>query len=293
MVAACLLASACGGDEGGTGSLTLNISGEEAAVTGYPVPGDDELAFVDGWAVKFDKYLVSVGNVRIEGADGKLAWDGEDAVIVDLVKGEPVVFRMSGLGARRWERFGYDILPADPGSRVVGAVSEADRDRMVEGGFNYLVEGKAKKDGRELHFSWGLANPTRNHDCRNGVDGKPGVVIRNNADADYQITLHLDHLFYDHLGDHKDARMRFEPIAAMAVQEGTGWTIPFDALVEQRLANLKAADGSPLVDESGARIFYSPGSVPLADDNLRDYLLAASRSQGRFNGEGSCDNSIP
>jgi len=282
-------ASACGDADGGEGSVVFRISGEDAAHTGYPVPGEPELAFVDGWALRFDKYLVSVGNLRLEGADGAKGWAGTDSVIVDLVAGEPEVFRIDGVEARRWERFSYEILPASEGARRIG-VADGDAQRMIDGGLNYLVEGTATKEGMDFRFSWGLVNPTRNHDCVDSQSGTPGVVVRNNATAEYAITLHLDHLFYDHLGDHDDADMRFDAVAAVAREIDGVRTIALDDLEGQRLADLRDANGGPLLDEHGERLVYDPHSVPLDDPNLRAYLLAAAKSQGRFNGEGFCSN---
>ncbi|HEY0839698.1 MAG TPA: hypothetical protein VGD74_05890, partial [Vulgatibacter sp.] len=282
---------ACGAEDGGSGAASFRISGEEAAETGYPVPGAPELAFVDGWTVRFDKYLVSVGNLRLEGADGEVGHRGSERVLVDLAGGEPEIFRIDDVPARRWERFSYEILPATAASRRVGTVADADAARMIEGGLNYLIEGTATKEEVEYRFSWGLQNPTRNHDCVDSEDGTPGVVIRNNAVASYAITLHLDHLFYEHLGDHDDAKMRFDAIAAVAKEVDGAWTISFDDLEAQRLADLRAANGAPLLDEHGERLAYDPHGVPLDDPNLRSYLLAAAKSQGRFNGEGVCSNS--
>ncbi len=280
----------CSDDDGGTGSLTLQISGEEAAQTGFPVPDVPELAFADGWALHFERYLISLGNIRIAGADGEIAWNGDESVLVDLVQGEPLIFQIEGLPARRWERFSYEILPASSASRRVGNLVDADVARMVEGGFNYLITGIATKAGETHHFSWGLTNPTLNHDCVDGSDDSPGVVIRNNADAAYQITLHLDHLFYEQLGDHDGAKMRFDAIAAMATMVDGVSTIAFDDLEAQRLSDLRDREGEALKDQEGQRVFYSAGSVNIGDANLRDYLLAAAKSQGRFNGEGVCVN---
>lgn len=278
---------ACGGEtEGGSGSLVLTLSGEEAAQTGFPVPGSPELRFADGWAVHFDKYLVGVGNVRVAGAEGEVALADTGSVVVDLTAGETEVFRFDGLGARRWERFGYDILVPRADSRAIG-VSEADVRRMIDGGYNYWIEGTATRDGTTLRFAWGLSAPTRNDDCVNSADDSPGVVVRNHGLAAYQITLHLDHLFYDRLGSHDGVKMRFAAIAAVAGGDGA---IAWDALASQRLASLRDGDGQPLRGEDGALLVYDPESVPLADANLQQYLLAASVSQGRFNGEGVCVN---
>jgi hypothetical protein len=286
--AALLALAACGTeDEAGSGSLVLTLSGEEAAQTGFPVPGVPELQFADGWSVKFDKYLVGVGNVRVAGADGASALEDRGTVVVDLTAGEQEIFRFDGLGARRWERFGYDILVPVASTRAVGAVADADLRRMMDGGFNYWIEGSATRAGETVRFSWGLSSPTLNDDCINSADDSPGVVVRNNAAAAYQITLHLDHLFYDRLGAHDGVKMRFAAIAAVAGEDGA---VEWGELASQRLASLKDADGQSLLDERGELLVYDPESVQLADADLQSYLLAASISQGRFNGEGICVN---
>ena len=287
LLAAALALAGCGtDDDGGSGSLVLTLSGEDAAVTGFPVPGEPELAFADGWSVRFEKYLVAIGRVRVAGADGGKALQDDEIVVVDLTKGEQQLFRFDDLPARRWERFGYDILPPTSETRVVGAIAGPDVARMVAGRFNYWIEGTATKGDETRTFAWGIAAPTRNDDCVDSADGKPGVVIRNNATATYQITLHLDHLFYDRLGSHEGVKMRFEAIAAVA-QDGV---IAWEDLGQQRLASLVDTAGEPLRDEEGELLVYNPESVPLADRTLQHYLLAASISQGRFHGEGTCIN---
>lgn len=290
-VGALAFAVGCGDDDqaGGKGSLTLTLSGEEAAEVGYPV--DEDLAFADGWTMKFDKYLVSLGNVRVAGADGKTAIADDRKVVADLTEGEADLFVIENLPARRWERFGYDILAPDANALRIGRVSETDVQRMIDENLNYLIVGTATKGDRVVHFDWGLSAPTRNDDC---IDGsKPGVVIRNNAANPYQITLHLDHLFYDRLGDHEGEKMRFEPIAAMAVENGDRWEIPFERLAEQDWADPRDADGAPIVDGEGNRVeYWIPNGMALhgGEDNLKGYLLTASKSKGRFNGEGACTN---
>ncbi|WP_373048820.1 hypothetical protein [Vulgatibacter sp.] len=279
--------AACGTeDEGGSGELMLSLSGEEAAQTGFPVPGSDELVFADGWSVRFEKYLVGIGRVRVAGADGNGAVADDEVVVADLTAGEQEVFRFEGLGARRWERFGYDIVAPTATARAVGTVDAADVQRMIDGGFNYWIEGTASRGDVHITFAWGLAAPTANDDCVNSADDSPGVVVRNNGTAAYQITLHLDHLFYDTLGSHAGVELRFDAIAAVADDGVVAW----EDLTAQRLADLRDTSGGPLLDEQGNRIVYDPESVPLGDANLQAYLLAASRSQGRFNGEGTCVN---
>jgi hypothetical protein len=51
---------------------------------------------------------------------------------------------------------------------------------------------------------------------------------------------------------------------------------------------LQDPDGEPLLDEEGEPLVYDPGAIPLADKNLREFLLAASASQAHLNGLGLC-----
>lgn len=287
-VAAAIVVAACGTeDDGGRGTLALSVSGEDAAEVGFPVPGVEELVFADGWSVRFDKYLIGLGRVRVASSDGAVGVEDDEIVVVDLTAGEQQVFTFEEVPARRWDDFGYDILPPTASARVVGGVAEADVQRMIDGGFNYWIEGVATRGERSRRFAWGLAAPTRNDRCVNASDGTPGVVVRNNATAPYQITLHLDHLFYDRLGAHDGASMRFEAIAAAADDQGV---IHWEDLADRRLSMLVDTEGNPIVAEAGAPPLYDTAGVPGADENLQAYLLAASRSQGRFHGEGECRN---
>ena len=47
--------------------LAVTISGEGAALTGYDFPpvAGDELTFVDGWAIQFDRILVTVDAINL------------------------------------------------------------------------------------------------------------------------------------------------------------------------------------------------------------------------------------
>ena len=243
-----------------------------------------EIRFVDGWAVRFSKYLVSVGDLRLATADDVDAFASPDVFVADLHLGDPIIFLQEGLTARRWERFGFRVLPPPPTAKAVGQVAAEDLARMQQEGFNYWIEGTAEKSGRSVSFAWGLANPTRATNCTNGLDNTEGVVVRNNTTTDVEITFHLDHLFWDTLGT-EVANLRFDAIAATANDAGK---VAFDVLATQALSDLRGPDGRPLVDDEGNRILYNPGSVPLPEQTLRAFMLATSAGQAHLNGLGLC-----
>ena len=286
MASAALLTIGCGGDEAAQlGSLHVHISGEEAAKTGFPFEEDGvKIEFADGYTLSFSKVLVSFGSIGLRGAEGDVGVASTDSFVADLHAGDPEVATFEDLPARRWEKFGFELKAPDAKTKVLGTVAAADVQTMVDGGFNYWIEGSATKANETYTFVWGLKNPTRNVDCTNGLDGTAGLVIRENATSDAEITIHMDHFFWDTLGS-EGASLRFEAIAGAA---GADKMIQFDELASQNLADLKAVGGMPLVDASGNPVVYNPGSVPLAKQDLRSFVLAASAGMGHLNGEGLC-----
>ncbi len=276
-----------GGDEtaAGSGSLTLVATGEDGAKDGFPFEEDGEaIAFADDWTVSFSKVLVSVGNIRLEGDDGKVALDSDEHYLVDLHAGDPELGTFDALGARRWERLSYEVLPAASGMTNLSGVASADVKAMVDGGYNYWLEGTAEKGDASFTFAWGLVNPTSNTNCTNGSDDTQGVIIRDNATTEAELTFHFDHLFWSTLGT-EEAELRFEAIAAAGRDDGD---ISWEDLEAQQLASLVGLDGEPLVDEEGEPIVYNPGSVRLASQNLASFILASASSMGHLNGEGLC-----
>lgn len=275
------------GDEtaAGSGSLTLVVTGEDGAKDGFPFEEDGEaVAFADDWTVAFSKVLVSVGNITLEGDDGKVALSSDEHYLVDLHEGDPELGTFDGLGARRWERLSYEVLPAASGMTNVSGVASGDVEAMIDGGYNYWIEGTAEKGDASFTFSWGLKNPTRNSNCTNGSDDTQGVIIRDNATTEAELTFHFDHVFWSTLGT-EEAELRFEAIAAAGREDGD---ISWEDLEAQKLAALVGLDGEPLLDEDGAPIVYNPGSVRLASQDLASFILASSSSMGHLNGEGLC-----
>lgn len=277
----------CGSEptEAGTGSLAIRVTGEDAAKTGFPVEEEGEsIAFVDGWSVQFTKFLVSLGGIDVRGADGKVASDSSDKYIADLHAGDASLPELEGLAARRWESFSFEVTPPDATTKVLGTVDDGDVQMMVAGKYNYWVEGTATKGAESIEFAWGLANPTKNANCTNGLDDTDGVVIRSNATTEAEITIHVEHLFWDTLGS-EDASLRFDAIAAVA---GADKKVTTEEIASQSLANLKDANGMPLVDASGMPVVYNPGSVPLKTQDLLAFIQASSASMAHLNGEGLC-----
>jgi len=279
---ACGLYACDGTDDAGAGSLKVTASGEEASVSGYPVgEGDDEIAFVDGWTLAFSKVLVSIGDFRLRTQDGDDAMVDADGVVFDLHQGEPELWSFDDVPAQRWDRVGYEYALPTSKTRTAGDVADEDLEQMIAEGHALLVAGTAMKGDQEIEFEYGFPFEITMDNCHNGIDDTDGLVIGEGAAAEAQITIHLDHLFFDDWAIEEPA-LRFDAMAAMAP---AGGVLTLDDLAAQdNLSDLVGADGSPL------ELGYDPGSefepVP---ENLRDLVIAGATTTGHFNGEGHCD----
>jgi hypothetical protein len=278
-------AQGCAEDGGaaGEGSLAFTVSGEERAVEGFPSLTERKTPFVDGWSVRFTKVLVSVGDVTIAATGGATRSDAT-TYVMDLSKGDADLLTFTGVEAQRWDRVSWAIKAPGDGAQALGDVSAEDIAQLRSAGANYLIEGTATKADLAYTFSWLISNPTQNTDCTNGEDQTAGVVVPVNVIAQAQMTIHLDHLFWDRLGAESTA-LRFDAIAAAA---GDDKHITWDELESQRLSDLTGIDGQPLRDEAGALLTYDPGSVALSDLNLKAFMATASATSAHLNGSGLC-----
>jgi hypothetical protein len=268
--------------EGGTGTLSVRVSGEEAARSGYPVgEGDGQIAFRDGWTLAFHKILVSLSKFSLGTTRGDKADDDADPVVVDLHRGETELWRLDGLVAQRWNQVGYRYTPPSAATRVLGDVADADLRRMRDEGYSFLIEATVRKDDRQVELSWGFPLQIAMAHCQNGLDETDGIVVRDNAVTNGEITVHLDHLFLDDWAV-AEPNLRFDAMAAMAPSDRA---LTLDDLKKQdNLSDLKRSDGVPL------DLSYDPGSAfhPVPD-NLAQYTEAAAETTGHWNGEGHCE----
>jgi hypothetical protein len=141
----------------------------------------------DGWAIRFDRFAVSLSDVTLAGR----------AVVVrspvDLV--EPTGGEGQEIGS----------LPVAAGSHG-------------EAGFNISrleVAGAASRAGSEVAFDWVFEQTTRYQRC------EAVTRVGDGETATFQLTFHADHLFYDSLVSEAPA-LRFDALAdADADADGT------------------------------------------------------------------------
>lgn len=267
---------ACG--PGGSGELRVLASGGDEARRGL---ASSEL--VDGWSIQFDRYLVSLKALRLS-RDGELMADGlSPARVVDLTAGAVELEVLQDLPAGRLE-LSYAIAPPDADAVATTGVEAADLDTMRAERLSYLLEGVATKPPfAPVRFRFGFSEAVTMEDCTNGVDGTQGVVIPASSRTEAELTLHVEHLFYDRLGTHAGVGLRFEALAAMADDQGL---LTLEALEDQSLLEPVGMDGERLLDDDGRPVLYDPGATSVT--HLADFLRVSIRDQGHLNGGGLC-----
>ena len=267
------------------------MSGEGPAHEGYPFVKDGvELAFDRGWTIRFDHIVASLGRLRVAARDGEVAYEGTDTYLAELTTDDPMVVELHDLTARRWDVLDFQVVPADDGAVLLNEIEPEVVAHMTSEGLTYFYEGTAERDGMRFTFRYGLKNPTRNSNCTNGNDGTQGVVVGDASVTTTELTVHLDHLFWDKLGA-EQTRMRFDAMAAADAADlgGNGdRVITYDELSNQRLSDMQGMDGGPLVDLDGAPIVYDPGTTPLSEPTLRGFVAASTATQVHINGLGFC-----
>jgi hypothetical protein len=257
----------CGSGE--TGGVAFTTWGEAYIEEGIPAA-----EFEDGWSVKYKKFLVVLGHIRVAGEDGaEGAKMGGARLVNHVAPGVKDVAHFDGLEAKPWTEVSYELVIAKADTELGIGATEDDRALMAGGGYNVYVEGDATSGSTTKSFSWGFGEPTLLARCKGDKDGKEtdGVLVTSGGTDTVELTIHGDHLFYDDLQS-PDAKLRFDAIAsADADKDGT---ITLDELSGVKLVAI--SEGT-----------YGTGSAAHIDD-LRQFVEALSRTVGHFRGEGEC-----
>ncbi len=272
IVAACSSTSSSG-----TGTLAFTSWGEEYIEQEIPPVVDGETIVVDGWTIKYSKFLVVLGNIKVQDAAGAVAAEQKGSKLVDHTKaGKKPLVTFASVEAKAWTHVSYEILPATAATELAGA-SEADKALMVQGGFSVYVEATATKGAVSKSYKWGFQTATLFDRCKaanvDGKDGIDGVVVKNGITDTVELTIHGDHFYYDDLQS-IDAKVRFDNIAA-ADADADG-IVTLDELAKVKLAAIPTTQGK-----------YGTGSASGISD-LRAFVTALSRTVGHFRGEGEC-----
>lgn len=372
-VTALVLVVACGDsdDHNDGGTLRVTIAGDGEALTGFAFPPntESEPAFVDGWAVKFERVLVTVDNIVLadtpdtsptdQSLTGGVLATAKGPWVVDMARpgnkaleiktkslrplhaeegsdgnpdAQPLahISKLSGdknLDPASRYAFGFDFVPATGGAKRANldAAADADYADMVAKGISVLYVGTATFKGTDckssdaqydfttlpktVRFRFGFKSPSQYVNCQNtslrgkafaGEEAQRGVQVAEHGVTTAQITVHVDHPFWDTV-DHDAAQLFFDPFAAAANADGV---VTLDDLAAKDPTLLTDRAGKPLPWRScladrpvrtGPRK-VDPGSVPVdknaapesAFRNFADYVTYVQSTQGHLNADGLC-----
>ena len=266
-IAMCLLvlaASACGDNITGPlpGTLDVRIYGEAFIEEGIPAD-----VFADGWSLRFDSFLVSVGEVSAMAAGSDTpALEDEAYRIFDLAEasgGDGFLVLSGDVPGGAYDDIAYRI--AGSSQAVAGNATAADVAFMNENGYAIYAAGQATRGDEARTFAWGFTTGTTYRRCRS-------VAAVDGGSASSVLTIHADHLFYDDLVS-EEPSVRFDAIAGA---DGDG-------------------DGDITADERGAVDItgferYQVGSFDVED--LWTFVDHQVSTVGHIDGEGHCEITV-
>lgn len=259
----------------GKGGVSFTTWGEEYIEQEIPVDGAASAGFIDGWSVKYEKFLVNFQNIVIANSKGETAAQiGRSELFNNQVPGVKPIALLEGIPAKAWDRVSYQIAPVTEGTELSSSATAADKQLMIDGQFAIYVAANATKGNLSKHFAWGFAIATQYNECHSEQDGKDeaGLVVNNNSTIDVQLTTHGDHLYYDRLQASPDpaikTSLRFDTLAAADKNNDN----------EITLEELNAA---PLDVK-----LYDPSGLGAATQGA--FVTSLVRTIGHFRGEGEC-----
>lgn len=259
----------CGSD---TGDVALSLWGEDYIQDAIPARTPTAAGFENGWSLRYTKFLVNLGEMRLASSDGTVAGSLAGYRVFDLhtLHGPLSIGAFSGVAAQRFDAFSYAIAPATMSS-TAGNATAADVTLMQTNRYSVYLEATVSKAGvPDVSIRWAFT-PRVDFSACHDPSGQPGVAVPSGGSVGAQVTVHGDHLFYDDL-ENPEALIRFDAIAA--ADANGDHEVTLDELAQVQLTSL------PMTQ-------YGTGPIPNVR-TLRDFVTYLVATIGHFNGEGHC-----
>lgn len=222
------------------GSWKLNVWGEDYIATGIPSE-----VFEDGCSVSFSDFRMPIQSISLMDGNGEALTTQTLNTRLQLVAQAPQPLVTVPLPAGR-----YPVVKV-----VAGPVSGADPGALE-------VAGVLQCGERSAAFAWRF-EPVTTYLCE-----PENLVIPANGEAETELTVHGDHLFYDSLED---------PAAAVRGEPLLNADVDLDGTLTQ--AELEAV--------SLAQIGYDVGRYSEVV-NLWQFVSFLTQTLGHIDGEGHC-----
>ena len=269
-----------GSSNGGNGNVQIFVVPEDTIANGLE-PGTNLENVQDGWTIRYDRYLVAVGNFSASRSDNGTTIGDPAVHILDLKRAPTsgyVVKEFAGVEAARFDKFSYDIPNAKPGAAPIAPTTQADADFMIKSGFSVYFEGSGEKEGKTIRFKWGFAAGTSFADCAS-PDGIPGFAVPSGGTVQVKPTLHGDHQYFDNVTQGVEITRRLAQ-----------WldTCDKDQNLELTIDELKMCDVVTALPQPP----YDLTAVKDWDGDQRisvyDYVNTQLRTFGDYQGDGEC-----
>ncbi len=248
-----LLLGACDSEPTEQTTLRVSVYGEEFTEDRIPTE-----AFIDGWEVEFSRFTIAISDVEVDGEplDGSFVLDlTEDSQGAGHELGTMMVPALDS------PSLSFSVQPPTAATPV--SATDEDVAEMVAQGSSVVAEGQATRGDEVIRFSWSFATTTRYAQCEGTAD------LASDPEPTTELTIHVDHLFYDDL-DSEEPNVAFDLIAS-ADADGDG---------EVTAAELRAVD---ITSETR----YQVGSREITD--LWSFIEAQIGTLGHIDGEGHCE----
>ncbi|MBK8215587.1 MAG: hypothetical protein IPK71_17790 [Myxococcales bacterium] len=278
-----------GGTPSGTGNVQFVVVPEDSVPEGLE-PGTDAEQVKDGWKVTYDRFLVSIGNLRAQRSDtGAEVVSGDTSYVLDL-KNAPttgyVVAEFNGIAAARYDKFGFSLPNAKAGAKLMAPTSQADLDFMVKEGLSVYFEGAIEKGAEKYTFKWGFKAGTAFADCAT-EDGQPGFAVPSGGTVQVKPTIHGDHWFFTNVTQGAEVTERRAEWIKACDKDGNK---------DVTLAELKTCDLATAMPQKPNGP-YDLTAVKDQDGDGKitvfDYVDSQARTLGDFQGDGECPTRSP
>ncbi|NND28554.1 MAG: hypothetical protein HKN97_08200 [Myxococcales bacterium] len=267
----------------GSGNLSVVLAAEETISDGLDAGSGDE-NILDGFDVRFNRYIVAIGNVAMSQVGGANPQSSSALAVADftsLPSTQPEVTAFNGIATGQYTRFGFETPPPSNGVLNVNGVATEDIDAMVANGWSYIIEGTITQvsDGVTKSFLIEADVPTVYSDC--ALDGmESGVNVAGNSSVD--ITLHGDHIFFNGFPEEEGNVMRLAQWL---------WDIE-DSDSNELLTRTDfeaATDVGSLFPSPPSGAYELTGGPITPISNAWDFIRAQLGTQGHIFGEGECE----
>jgi hypothetical protein len=264
----------------------------------------------DGWALGFERFLVSVGRVTLDGDDCNEYSDTTYTRILDAAAGPgQKVSEHFALGSCS---FSFAVVPPPSDARMGSGVSDADLLFMLTpqtdgtanaGGISIYVEGQALRGKETKHFAWPYRWLADYEDCRTAAESAgdsesgtpaqlgagtpiPALELTGGKDQSIDLLVSGAALFRDAPG--ATANLRFDPFAAADTESGDDdGEITLDELSQVPLSTLGMLGGYAEPAPGDLGLIVNRISDP---PTLLDYLYTVGfPNVVHFDDQGRCD----